>query len=41
MHTVIKIVKGKAAEVHLLMWVVTVSFLVYFGQAVIGAAISA
>jgi AGZA family xanthine/uracil permease-like MFS transporter len=41
MHTVIKIVKGKAAEVHLLMWVVTVAFLVYFGQAVIGSAISA
>jgi AGZA family xanthine/uracil permease-like MFS transporter len=41
MHTLVKIVKGKAAEVHLLMWVVTAEFLVYFGQAVIGAAISA
>jgi AGZA family xanthine/uracil permease-like MFS transporter len=41
MHTLVKIVKGKAAEVHLLMWVVTAAFLVYFGQAVIGAAISA
>lgn len=41
MHTLIKVVKGKAAEVHLLMWVVSVAFLVYFGQAVIGAAIAA
>jgi AGZA family xanthine/uracil permease-like MFS transporter len=40
MHTLIKVVKGKAAEVPVLMWVVAVSFLVYFGQAVIGAAIS-
>ncbi len=41
MYTFIKVVKGKAAEVHLLMWIVTLAFLVYFGQAVIGAAISA
>ncbi len=39
MYTLIKVVKGKAAEIHLLMWVVTLAFLVYFGQAVIGAAI--
>jgi AGZA family xanthine/uracil permease-like MFS transporter len=39
MYTLVKVVKGKAAEVHLLMWVVTVAFLIYFGQAVIGAAI--
>jgi AGZA family xanthine/uracil permease-like MFS transporter len=41
MHTLIRVVKGKAADVHPLMWVVTIAFLVYFGQAVIGAAISA
>lgn len=41
MHTLIKVVKGKAAEVHLLMWIVALAFLVYFGQAVIGSAISA
>jgi xanthine/uracil/vitamin C permease (AzgA family) len=41
MYTLIKVVRGKAAEVHVLMWVVTVAFLVYFGQAVIGSAISA
>jgi AGZA family xanthine/uracil permease-like MFS transporter len=40
-HTLIKVVKGKAADVHPLMWVVTVAFLIYFGQAVLGAAISA
>jgi adenine/guanine/hypoxanthine permease len=41
MYTLIKVVKGKAAEVHLLMWIVALAFLVYFGQAVIGSAISA
>ncbi|MDH3189933.1 MAG: NCS2 family permease [Acidimicrobiia bacterium] len=40
MHTLIKVVKGKAAEVHMLMWVVTLAFLVYFGQAVLDAAIN-
>jgi len=41
MYTLIKVVMGKAAEVHALMWVVTVAFLIYFGQAVLGAAIAA
>ena len=41
MHTLIKVVKGKAAEVHVLMWVVTLAFVIYFGQAVLGTAISA
>jgi AGZA family xanthine/uracil permease-like MFS transporter len=41
MFTLIKVVKGKAGEVHPLMWVVAVAFLVYFGQAVIGQAIAA
>ena len=31
-HTLIKVVKGKAAQVHVLMWIVTVACLVYFGQ---------
>ena len=30
-----------AREVHPLMWVVTVAFLIFFGQAVLGQAISA
>lgn len=41
MYTLVKAVKGKASEVHPLMWVVTISFLIYFGQAVLGSAISA
>ncbi|MCI0425172.1 MAG: NCS2 family permease [Actinobacteria bacterium] len=41
MYTLIKVVKGKARDVHPLMWVVTVAFLIYFGQEVLGAAISA
>ena len=40
MYTLIKVVKGKAGEIHPLMWVVTVSFVIYFGQAVLGAAIT-
>ncbi len=41
MYSLIKLVKGKVGDVHPLMWVVTIAFLIYFGQAVIGAAISA
>jgi adenine/guanine/hypoxanthine permease len=41
MYTLVKVVKGKAREIHPLMWVVTVAFLIYFGQAVIGQAIAA
>jgi AGZA family xanthine/uracil permease-like MFS transporter len=41
MYTLIKVVKGKLGDIHPLMWVVTVSFLIYFGQAVLGAAIAA
>jgi AGZA family xanthine/uracil permease-like MFS transporter len=41
MYTLIKVVKGKAREIHALKWVVTVAFLIYFGQAVLGAAIAA
>jgi AGZA family xanthine/uracil permease-like MFS transporter len=41
MYVLIKVVKGKAGEVHPLMWVVAVAFLIYFGQAVLGQAISA
>ncbi|MBW3666117.1 MAG: NCS2 family permease [Actinobacteria bacterium] len=40
-YTLIKVVKGKFADVHPLMWVVTIAFLVYFAQAVLGAGISA
>jgi len=41
MHTLIKVVKGKVADIHPLMWVVTVAFLIYFGQAVLDAALPA
>jgi len=41
MYTLIKVVKGKVGEVHPLMWVVAIAFLIYFGHDVLGAAISA
>jgi AGZA family xanthine/uracil permease-like MFS transporter len=41
MYTLIKVVRGKFADVHPLMWVVTIAFLIYFAQAVLGAGISA
>jgi AGZA family xanthine/uracil permease-like MFS transporter len=41
MWVLIKVVKGKAREVHPLMWVVAIAFLIYFGQAVLNQAISA
>jgi adenine/guanine/hypoxanthine permease len=34
-YVVIKLVKGKVADVHLLMWVVAAAFAIYFGQAAI------
>lgn len=36
MHTVIKVVKGKAAEVHMLMWVVSGACAIYFLQDWLG-----
>jgi AGZA family xanthine/uracil permease-like MFS transporter len=41
MYVLIKMIKGKMADVHPLMWVVAIAFLIYFGQAVLGQAISA
>ena len=41
MYVLIKVIKGKFGEIHPLMWVVAVAFLIYFGQAVLGQAISA
>ncbi|MFQ5523301.1 MAG: NCS2 family permease [Acidimicrobiia bacterium] len=41
MYALVKVVKGKAGDIHPLMWVVTLAFLVYFAQAVLGPAISA
>ena len=41
MYVLIKVVRGKARDVHPLMWVVALAFLIYFGQAVLGQAISA
>ena len=31
-HTLIKVVKGKASEIHVLMWIVSVACVVYFAQ---------
>jgi AGZA family xanthine/uracil permease-like MFS transporter len=41
MYVLIKVVKGKMRDIHPLMWVVAVAFLIYFGQEVLGQAISA
>jgi AGZA family xanthine/uracil permease-like MFS transporter len=41
MYVLIKVVKGKMREIHPLMWVVAIAFLIYFGQAVLNQAISA
>ena len=34
-HTLIKIVKGKSSQVHVLMWIVTAACVVYFGQSLL------
>ena len=41
MFVLIKVISGKVRDVHPLMWVVAIAFLIYFGQAVLGQAISA
>lgn len=41
MYVLIKVVRGKFRDVHPLMWVVALAFLIYFGQSVLGQAISA
>ncbi len=41
MHTLIKVIKGKAREVPLLMWIVSLAFVVYFASDLIGTGISA
>jgi AGZA family xanthine/uracil permease-like MFS transporter len=41
MYTLIKLIKGKAGEVHPLMWVVAIAFVIYFAQAALNTAISA
>ncbi|MDP8958267.1 MAG: NCS2 family permease [Actinomycetota bacterium] len=40
-YVVVKVVRGKPAEVHPLMWVVMVAFLIYFAQNLLGQAIPA
>ena len=40
-YVLIKVAKGKAREIHVLMWVVALAFVIYFAQAVLGQAISA
>lgn len=40
-YVVVKLVKGKAAQVHPLMWVVAAAFLIYFAQNLIGPGIAA
>ena len=32
-HTLIKIVKGKASQIHVLMWIVSIASLIYFASA--------
>jgi AGZA family xanthine/uracil permease-like MFS transporter len=41
MYAFLKVVKGKASEVHPLMWVIAVAFLVFFAQSWLGTVISA
>jgi AGZA family xanthine/uracil permease-like MFS transporter len=41
MYVLIKVVKGKLQDIHPLMWVVAIAFLIYFGQAALNQAISA
>jgi len=41
MYTIIKIIKGKMREVHPLMWVIAIAFLIYFAQAYLGRVITA
>jgi AGZA family xanthine/uracil permease-like MFS transporter len=31
-HVVVKVVRGKIAEIHPLLWAVAVAFVIYFGQ---------
>lgn len=40
-HVLIKVIKGKSAQVPTLMWVVAAAFVVFFAQALLGTAISA
>lgn len=39
-YVLVKLFKGKASEVHLLMWIVSAAFIVYFAQAVLNSAIA-
>jgi adenine/guanine/hypoxanthine permease len=41
MYTFIKVIKGKARDVHPLMWVIALAFLIYFAQAYLGRVIAA
>ncbi|MPZ52036.1 MAG: NCS2 family permease [Acidimicrobiia bacterium] len=40
-HTLVKVFRGKSREIHPLMWVVSIAFLVYFAQDLLGATIAA
>ncbi|MDO5533581.1 MAG: NCS2 family permease [Propionibacteriaceae bacterium] len=40
LHVLIKVVRGKAKEVHPLLWIVAVAFVLYFAQGLIGAAMA-
>ena len=41
MYAFVKIIKGKTSEVHPLMWVIAIAFLIYFAQSWLGTVISA
>ncbi len=36
MHVIVKLFKGKVSEIHPLMWAVTVGFIIYFAQTLLG-----
>jgi xanthine/uracil/vitamin C permease (AzgA family) len=36
MYTLIKLARGKVAEVNMWMWIVSVAFVVYFMQSILG-----
>jgi adenine/guanine/hypoxanthine permease len=41
MYAFIKVIRGKTSEVHPLMWVIAIAFLIYFAQSWLGTVISA
>lgn len=40
MHVLVKLFKGKVSEIHPLMWTVTIGFIVYFAQTLLGSIVA-